>query len=1767
MAKFTIYSPTGTALYTGTPTFTGQYMKPGMLEFREVAIPSLVDIVPGCYVDYTRTGHRYRIYTAPQLKKQARTNTYGGAFVYQSVQLYDASKMLEYCPFRDLVLGDNRIHFSTQPSISTFEGCDGLARRFEACLQDQYGANSWAVRIATQSENPNLYDLMLEPREFTVSGLNILECLDKIYEIWPEVGWIYKVENGKDTIVIGGSGINPNEGTYVYGKGNGLTSLTRTAANAEEIANRIFAYGSSRNMLPRWYNSQNIKDAESVDIQNLMLPVDAIPSMDWNGWGLTDGERDAAKAFVEDAASILKNGLRPATVYFDGKGEYPEIYPSIRETTIAMVRRALDDSTARYYPSTAIYTDSNARVDRLLSAQATFDSGLAGNVPGKSNVEMGDTPFSASNSFTMQAGETYYPFYHYQGTWTPETAGVQTVAWKLDLSGQVQLDGIEKVVVSVKVKDPSYQGPVILSDEYELTPDASGVVVFSGKEMVADKVNVSAVSYFVNVDISVYMTAQSTDKTGTYTASGNVGFALQNYRKKTFTISIRQIGFDINEQADLGNGKTIAMRTGDCAGRSFAIKSVQYNSANDCWDLECWRSEDESLSQWFPNSQFGVAVGDEFVLLDIAMPDIYIAMASEKLLDAARELLDDSAVERWQYNPEIDAKFMVENSRTINAGEYLLLSDTDIIGPSAEAILVDTITINEGEAAIPTYKVTLRDRKKKTWTESQSPEQSSSKSVGSITGSSTQQSSNGGNSYFQLDEDGNVTLKPQYQNLWVQGWLAAGGIGQGGSGGGGGLIDSVLGVANLNTPIATEVLTETFSSKAIQTIWDAVKVLQNTTPNVSLVNGANNSTLTVNGTTADFYTKSQVDTLLANIDMSTKADKVSGATAGNFAGLDANGNLTDSGHKHGDYVTALGTNGNNLTWTKNGQTSDITVPFATNATTATKIGTATVGSTAKPVYINAGVPTLLGTVGTNTMPVYLNNGTITQISSFREAYLSWGGKNFSASYGPIDAAMVSELGACRTMFLKAAGIVIEYSTDAGATWVDYGATDAQKVGLFSSGNAFVTGKASAATASVNNMLRVTMHTSAGGIYTTLNKFVIFVTTSGSTGCYCTIRCRTQQNYEDDVDTWVVLANQVSVSGWSGYNVINISGTTTYGNTKSSQYGEWQFIFGCTGHSGNYAGLSVSKIFGFGGVGWSTPSNMAKTGHLYAYDALQNATFPAGVYTNVNGSDLGSSSKRWKLYATAGDFGGNVTVGGTFDVTGAATLGSTLSVASAITLSGSTNTARRIYFGDANHYLELDQYGFHFSHGVYSEDFVSAGGIGNGGGSGSATELGDLVDVSLANRSNGDLLVYNSTTSHWENKPQSSIIPTVSIGFSDLTSHPTTLAGYGVTDAYTKTEVDSLISGIDLSDYALKTGSSGYNFEVGTLIIGKGTLKEERYSGILPPARPRPKWEYEFLDTSVFPPITYTGSEWLAYLSDIPTSLKNPYSLTFGSKTYDGSSAKTIQASDLGALTTHQSVTLASGTNNGTLKLTTAAGTVDNIAVKGLQALAYKASLLASDIPDISGTYVTLAGAQTITGAKTFAANLTLSENLVMGAAKHIDIGPARIEYDASTGAIHVTTNQTGNNAPAIGFYADGFNAAGGVGANGGGGGYGVESITSNQDGTVDFHFTGGDVTTVDLNHEHPQYNSKMAETSQPSGGFLPDVVYELGTLTGSVTFALASAVSGQVNHYFWTFTAGSTAPTITWPSGITWVDSAPTITAGNKYQISILDGVAAYMEA
>lgn len=242
--------------------------------------------------------------------------------------------------------------------------------------------------------------------------------------------------------------------------------------------------------------------------------------------------------------------------------------------------------------------------------------------------------------------------------------------------------------------------------------------------------------------------------------------------------------------------------------------------------------------------------------------------------------------------------------------------------------------------------------------------------------------------------------------------------------------------------------------------------------------------------------------------------------------------------------------------------------------------------------------------------------------------------------------MIPDLGANRLAFMKPAGISVEYSRDSGTTWQDYGATEAQKLGLTSTGTNFIIGKADSSNkATERYMLRISLHTSEGQVYTQLNKFALYISTSGSNGSYCTIRARTQDNYLNKVDKWVVFANKQSISGWSGWNIINTSTITTFGNSPASQYGEVQFIFGCTSGSTSHVGLQILRLMGFGGVGWTTPSNMAKTGHIYTYDTSQNVTFPAAITSGTINSDnilprkdntynLGSPFKKWSnIYAT------------------------------------------------------------------------------------------------------------------------------------------------------------------------------------------------------------------------------------------------------------------------------------------------------------------------------------------------------------------------------------------------------------------------------------------------------------------------------------------------------------------------------------------------------
>lgn len=246
-----------------------------------------------------------------------------------------------------------------------------------------------------------------------------------------------------------------------------------------------------------------------------------------------------------------------------------------------------------------------------------------------------------------------------------------------------------------------------------------------------------------------------------------------------------------------------------------------------------------------------------------------------------------------------------------------------------------------------------------------------------------------------------------------------------------------------------------------------------------------------------------------------------------------------------------------------------------------------------------------------------------------EANLKWGGGNFANSFGPIDAAMVPELGANRFAFGNPKGITIECSNDGGSTWRDYDASNSEKLSLVSTSSVsfYAGGFENKDNPSTSNMLRVTIDTTKEtGIsgYTTLNKFVIVCGTSEMKGCYCIIQKAKQGSF----NTYINATEKVPISGRTGYNIINTDPIKTAYSTSGhdSDYGRLRFIFGAD-TNGNSTNLYIQSIFAFGGVGWSSPSNMAKNGHLYSYDYAQNATFPAKITAT---SFIGNASSASKL---------------------------------------------------------------------------------------------------------------------------------------------------------------------------------------------------------------------------------------------------------------------------------------------------------------------------------------------------------------------------------------------------------------------------------------------------------------------------------------------------------------------------------------------------------
>lgn len=532
-------------------------------------------------------------------------------------------------------------------------------------------------------------------------------------------------------VTIGAVNFVSNAGASAEFKRNdGLVNLRKYITNQDSFLTRLVAYGSERNLPGRYYNGKDILNADSVDIPNLMLPIST--------WGKTSGLPDARKAFIENSNTVSKFGVIPRIVRFDNN-ENGEIYPTIKGLTVGDLRDYIAAGSNLPYPPDSSWGD-DVRIDEILgvtpdiidSSITTFDSGYQGvslikksthweEDTGRGNTIISSSDIGKEESYSPGLGvgpiraETSYSGVVLVPTLKnvrveiyfgpASTGGADFVSAYLSIGGQWSEHGSTK---NWKYGAESTWPMLISADAQKATinigtmtpgPDCPEVnLIDSG----------SYVYTFLYYNFTIKGTAVGTVYFRFKTVA-DFSIGINNPIASAFRLAIPPFGYDLTNIETTEGEVKIAMVDGACAGREFVATACVFGSGNGI-TLSVNREYDESLSQYFPNADYPVVEGDHFVILGVAMPEVYITAAESRLYAKALAYYSRNSKLRHLYDLELDSKHIHNQGLTFHPGMYMQIVDSDLIGANPEYVLIDTVTITENDSNIPVYKVTLREK-------------------------------------------------------------------------------------------------------------------------------------------------------------------------------------------------------------------------------------------------------------------------------------------------------------------------------------------------------------------------------------------------------------------------------------------------------------------------------------------------------------------------------------------------------------------------------------------------------------------------------------------------------------------------------------------------------------------------------------------------------------------------------------------------------------------------------------------------------------------------------------------------------------------------------------------------------------------------------------------------------------------------------------------------------------------------------------------------
>ena len=235
-------------------------------------------------------------------------------------------------------------------------------------------------------------------------------------------------------------------------------------------------------------------------------------------------------------------------------------------------------------------------------------------------------------------------------------------------------------------------------------------------------------------------------------------------------------------------------------------------------------------------------------------------------------------------------------------------------------------------------------------------------------------------------------------------------------------------------------------------------------------------------------------------------------------------------------------------------------------------------------------------------------------NTMSEDKLLWGKESLFGALSPIDAIIRDNDGFNMLSFINPDAVSIEYSRDGGNSWFDYGLSPQQKNNLFMKKEKVYCGKSDMDNSTANSqfLLRITIDAWIGYSTGDLSKTMLWCSSTGFNN-WCTVSALTNANYNAgnlSDDFFVTQYNKIPIGGGLGWNVLNFPNKIIISITPLS-YRLIRYTFGCDNVSSGL-GLRIERLILYSYFIRISPSNMAAYGHLYDYDYMQNALFPAKV---------------------------------------------------------------------------------------------------------------------------------------------------------------------------------------------------------------------------------------------------------------------------------------------------------------------------------------------------------------------------------------------------------------------------------------------------------------------------------------------------------------------------------------------------------------------------